>query len=213
MPKVVEPLWESKSDLDQVKLVAEKMGVGQYFDKSADDYLKEILHIGDPNADGNVNGLTWEQLTGGTAYHLNTPTLPYVPFDTKEFPTKSGKIEFYVEMLLPFDQALCDYKEQIEATVEQSARQEVPADLPLHPHALPHPLAVLRPGVDERGHQQRRGLPGDQPGRRQGARALRRRRGTRLQRPWRDEGQGQAHGGDQAGRGQLLPGRLGHDRT
>ena len=33
MPKVVEPLWESKSDLDQVKLVAEKMGVGQYFDK------------------------------------------------------------------------------------------------------------------------------------------------------------------------------------
>ena len=126
MPKVVEPLWESKSDLDQVKLVAEKMGVGQYFDKSADDYLKEILHIGDAKADGNVNGLTWEQLTGGTAYHLNTPTLPYVPFDTKEFPTKSGKIEFYVEMLLPFDQALCDYKPQIEATVDNPLAKKYP---------------------------------------------------------------------------------------
>jgi anaerobic dimethyl sulfoxide reductase subunit A len=114
MAKAVEPLWESKSDLDQVRLVAEKMGVGQYFDKTPDDYLKEILHIGDPDADGNVNGLTWDQLTSGS-YHLNTPTLPYVPFDTKEFPTKSGRIEFYVEMLIPHEQELCDYKEQVEA--------------------------------------------------------------------------------------------------
>jgi anaerobic selenocysteine-containing dehydrogenase len=125
MPKVVEPLWESKSDLDQVKLVAEKMGVGQYFDKTADEYLKEILHIGDPKADANVNGLTWEQLTSG-AYHLNTPTLPYVPFDTKEFPTKSGRIEFYVEMLVPFDQALCDYKPQIEATADNPLAKKYP---------------------------------------------------------------------------------------
>ena len=140
MPKVVEPLWESKSDLDQVRLVAEKMGVGQYFDKGADDYLKEILHIGDPNADGNVNGLTWEQLTGG-AYHLSTPTIPYVPFDTKEFPTKSGKIEFYVEMLVPFDQEVCDYKEQIEAN-------------PNNPLAKKYPLNFLSTHTRYRTHSQ-----------------------------------------------------------
>ena len=65
-------------DLDAITLVARKMGVGQYFDKSADEYLHEILHVGDPKADGNVAGLTWEQLTT-SAPHLNTSTLPYVP--------------------------------------------------------------------------------------------------------------------------------------
>jgi anaerobic dimethyl sulfoxide reductase subunit A len=115
MPKVIEPLWESKSDLDAITLVAKKMGVGKYFDRSADAYLQEILHIGDPKADANVNGLTWKQVTGG-APHLNTPTVPYVPFFDKTFPTKSGRIEFYVERLIPYEQQLPGYKEPVEAS-------------------------------------------------------------------------------------------------
>jgi anaerobic dimethyl sulfoxide reductase subunit A len=115
MPKVIEPLWESKSDLEAVSMVARKMGFGRYFTNTADRYLKEILHIGDPKADGNVNGLTWKQVTT-EAPHLNTPTVPYVPFFDKSFPTKSGRIEFYVESLVKYGQQLCGYKEPIEAT-------------------------------------------------------------------------------------------------
>jgi molybdopterin-containing oxidoreductase family molybdopterin binding subunit len=116
MPTVVKPLWESKSDLDGVSMVAQKMGVGQYFNKTPDEYLKEMLHIGDPaHADATVAGLKWGQLVSG-APHLNMPTVPYVPFFNKEFPTKSGKIEFYVEMLVPYGQEVCDYKEPIEAS-------------------------------------------------------------------------------------------------
>ncbi len=38
-------------------MVAQKMGVGQYFDKTPDEYLTEILHIGDPaGADSTVTG-------------------------------------------------------------------------------------------------------------------------------------------------------------
>ncbi len=104
MPTAVKPLWESKSDLDAVSLVAQKMGVGQYFDKTPDEYLTELLHIGDPaGADSTVTGLTWDQLKSG-APRMNMPTIPYVPFWNKEFPTKSGKIEFYVEMLVPYGQ-------------------------------------------------------------------------------------------------------------
>jgi anaerobic selenocysteine-containing dehydrogenase len=125
MAKAVEPLWESKSDLDALRMVAEKMGVGQYFDKSADDYIKEVLHLGDPDADANVNGLTWEQLTT-SAPHLNTPDLPYVPFSNKEFPTKTGRIEFYVEMMIPYDQVVCDYQEPIEATPSNPAFSKYP---------------------------------------------------------------------------------------
>ena len=145
MPKVIDPLWESKSDLDAITMVANKMGVGQYFDKSADEYLQEILHIGDPKADGNVNGLTWEQLTT-SAPHLNTPTVPYVPFFDKKFPTKSGRIEFYVEMLVAHDQQLPGYKPQIEAYKE-------------NPLAKKYPLTFLSTHTRFRTHSQYVNLP------------------------------------------------------
>ena len=146
MPTAVQPLWESKSDLDAVTMVAKKMGVGQYFDKTPDEYLTELLHIGDPaGADATVTGRTWEQLKGG-APHMNMPTVPYVPFFTKEFPTKSGKIEFYVEMLVPYGQEVCDYKEPIEASAS-------------NPLAKKYPLTFLSTHTKFRTHSQYCDLP------------------------------------------------------
>jgi anaerobic selenocysteine-containing dehydrogenase len=141
MPTTVKPLWESKSDLDAVSMVAQKMGVGQYFDKTPDVYLADLLHIGDPaNADSTVVGLTWDQLKGGSP-RLNMPTVPYAPFFNKEFPTKSGKIEFYVEMLVPYGQEVCAYKEPIEAS-------------PDNPLAKKYPLTFLSTHTKFRTHSQ-----------------------------------------------------------
>ncbi|HVM56976.1 MAG TPA: molybdopterin-dependent oxidoreductase, partial [Gaiellaceae bacterium] len=149
MPKMIDPLWESKSDLDAITLVAQKMGYGNYFDRSADEYLKEILHIGDPNADGNVKGLTWEQLTT-SAPHLNTPTLPYVPFSDKKFPTKSGRIEFYVELLIPYDQQLPGYKEPIEASKANPLIKKYPLTfLSTHTRFRTHSQYVNLPWLNE----------------------------------------------------------------
>jgi molybdopterin-containing oxidoreductase family molybdopterin binding subunit len=145
MPKVVDPLWEAKSDLDAFTMVAQKMGFGQYFDETPEEYLQEILHIGDPNADANVNGLTWEQLTQG-APHLNTPTIPYVPFFTKEFPTKSGRIEFYVERLIPYNQEVADHQEPIEAS-------------PTNALFAKYPLVFLSTHTKFRTHSQYCNLP------------------------------------------------------
>jgi anaerobic dimethyl sulfoxide reductase subunit A len=145
MPKVIEPLWESKSDLDAISLVAAKMGYGKYFTDTPDKYLKEILHIGDPKADSNVVGLKWDQVTGG-APHLNTPTVPYVAFFDKSFPTKSGRIEFYVERLIPYDQQLPGYKEPLEAT-------------PTNPLYKKYPLTFLSTHTRFRTHSQYVNLP------------------------------------------------------
>ncbi|WP_088189662.1 molybdopterin-dependent oxidoreductase [Desulfosporosinus sp. FKA] len=144
MPKIVNPLWESKSDLDAFTMVAKKMGVGQYFSKQPDDYIKDILHIGDPNAADPVKGLDWKQLTQG-AHRVNVPA-PYVPFADKKFPTKSGKIEFYVELLLPYDQEICDYKEPVEAS-------------PNNPLYQKYPLVFLSTHTRFRTHSQYSDLP------------------------------------------------------
>ena len=149
MPKVIEPLWESKSDLEAISLVAAKMGVGKYFKQSADEYLKEILHIGDPEADANVNGLTWDQLTT-SAPHLNTPTVPYVPFFDKTFPTKSGRIEFYVERLVPYDQQLPGFKEPVEASPTNALYAKYPLTfLSTHTRFRTHSQYVNLPWLKE----------------------------------------------------------------
>ncbi len=145
MPKVVEPLWESKSDLDQFAMVARKMGYGKYFDQSPDEYIRLILRIGRKDADPSVAGLTFDQLKNG-APHLNTATVPYVPFFNKQFPTKSGRIEFYVEMLVPYDQELCGYKEPVEAT-------------PSNPLFKKYPLVFLSTHTRFRTHSQYTHLP------------------------------------------------------
>lgn len=145
MPKIIEPLWESKSDLDAISMVATKMGHGKYFTKTADEYLQDILHIGDPKADDNVKGLKWKQVTEG-APHLNTPTVPYVAFHDKSFPTKSGRIEFYVERMIPFDQQLPGFKEPIEAT-------------PTNPLYKKYPLTFLSTHTRFRTHSQYVNLP------------------------------------------------------
>ena len=145
MPKVVDPLWESKSDLDQFAMVANKMGVGQYFNQTPDDYIRFILRIGQKDADPTVQGLTFDQVKRG-APHLNTQTIPYVPFYDKQFPTKSGKIEFYVELLVPYHQEICDYQEPVEAT-------------PSNPLYKKYPLIFLSTHTRFRTHSQYTNLP------------------------------------------------------
>ena len=146
MPKIIDPLFESKSDLDAIN------------DDRREDGLRRVLHQ-DPrgvpeedacrsarrDADPSVQGLTWERLTT-EAVRLNTDPMPYVPFFNQQYPTKSGKIEFYVEMLLPYDQELCDHKEPIEAS-------------PTNPLYEKYPLVFLSTHTKFRTHSQFVNLP------------------------------------------------------
>ncbi len=149
MPKIIDPLFESKPDLEAIRLVAEKMGVGQYFDQPAEEYLKQILNIGKADADPTVVGLTWEQLTTDCV-RINTDPMPYVPFYNKQFPTKSGKIEFYVEMLVPYGQELCDHQEPIEASPTNVLYKKYPlVFLSTHTRFRTHSQFVQLPWLKE----------------------------------------------------------------
>jgi len=149
MPKIIDPLFESKSDLDAFTLVAQKMGLGQYFDQTPDVYLKQMMHVGEPDADPTVAGLTWDQLTQGS-FHLNTDPIPYVPFYSKEFPTPSGKIEFYVEMLIPFNQQLAEHMEPIEASPTNALYAKYPlVFLSTHTRFRTHSQYVNLPWLKE----------------------------------------------------------------
>ena len=146
MPKIIDPLFESKSDLDAISMVAEKMGVGQYFNETPEDYLKQMHEDRPTRRRPDGEGADLGTAHDRHAVHLNTDPMPYVPFFNQQYPTKSGKIEFYVEMLVPFDQELCDHKEPMEAS-------------PTNPLFQKYPLVFLSTHTRFRTHSQYVNLP------------------------------------------------------
>lgn len=97
--KIIDPLYESKSDFDIVKELAEKMGFGADFDFTGSDYLEEYF---DSDA-CNAIGLTYENIKEKKAVRA-LPGSPEHPFIHGEdgIPTKTGRVQFYIE---PSDRA------------------------------------------------------------------------------------------------------------
>lgn len=92
--KVIEPLYESKSDFDIVKELAEKMGYGEQFDFTPADYLTELFD----NEACNALGLTYENLVEKKAVRA-LPGSEEKPFIHGEdgIPTTTGRVQFYLE--------------------------------------------------------------------------------------------------------------------
>jgi molybdopterin-containing oxidoreductase family molybdopterin binding subunit len=122
----VAPEGESKSEFDMFAGLAERMGVGEYFRRTPEEYLEEALAGQDPF----LEGVTLERLRREGAVLLNRPAEPYVAFRDRRFPTPSGKIELYKEELVPHGAELPAYREPIEAS-------------PFNPIARRFPLTLL----------------------------------------------------------------------
>jgi len=132
--KVIEPLYESKSDFQIAAELGRRMGFGQYFDKTEEQYIEEILASGHPA----MEGITLERLKEGP--------VSADPVDrSKQFRTPTGRIEFYVERLRQFGQELPIYIEPVE-----SARTE---------KAKTYPLCLLSTHSRHRTHSSLANIP------------------------------------------------------
>ncbi len=109
--KVIEPLYESKSDFQIAAELGRRMGFAEYFDKTEEQYLEELLASDHPS----MEGITLERLKEGPVKAKTVEKL-------QELKTQTGKIEFYVERLIPFGQALPIYMEPIESARSEKAK-------------------------------------------------------------------------------------------
>ena len=92
--KALEAPFEAKSDFEIFKLLAEEMGYGQYFDKTAKEYADGIIvelakNLG---ADGDEAVKTFQETGAVRLFRY-----PHVSFADKRFLTPSGRLEFYAE--------------------------------------------------------------------------------------------------------------------
>jgi anaerobic selenocysteine-containing dehydrogenase len=89
----IEPLGESKPNTEVFRLLAARMGFDEPAFKDTDDELvRQALH--------GVNGITLDQLRAQGWMSLNVGD---APFAEGNFPTPSGKCEFYSERLRDLD--------------------------------------------------------------------------------------------------------------
>ncbi|MFC1943963.1 molybdopterin-dependent oxidoreductase [Chloroflexota bacterium] len=112
-PKVIEPLYECRSDLDILSGLAQKMGFGELFQSSEDEIIKMLLASEHPS----MEGITLERLREGPC--------PLTPYSFPTFATPSGRLEFYSENeeLRKLGEALPVYKEPIESNRNPLARK------------------------------------------------------------------------------------------
>jgi molybdopterin-containing oxidoreductase family molybdopterin binding subunit len=108
-PKVIEPLYESKSDREIVNELGLRMGLGEDFVLTAEEYVERVLTSGHPS----MEGVTLEKLREGP--------VEAAPYNVTGFRTPSGRIEFYSEQMREFGQELPVYLEPIESTRQPQA--------------------------------------------------------------------------------------------
>ena len=113
-PKVIEPLHESRPDVEIVNELADRMGQGEHFGMTAEQYIEMLVTSRHPS----MQGVTLDRLKEGPV------ELP--DFDVPAFATASGRFEFYSERMVEFGQELPVYIEPIE-----SARQPLGRKYPL----------------------------------------------------------------------------------
>jgi len=132
--KAVEPEGEAKSDFDIFRLIAESNGLGAYFSKSPEEYLDDML-----KASPEMGIDSYAQLAVKKVVSPYAETTPHICMEDLQFPTPSGRIEFYCEDLRDFGVELPYYKQPVEAS-------------PANPLFANYPLVLLSPHSKTRIH-------------------------------------------------------------
>jgi anaerobic dimethyl sulfoxide reductase subunit A len=111
LEKAIEPLHESRTALEMWSALAKRVGLGESFRYTPQDYMRMLLASGHPSLDG----ITFERLEKEKIVRGNLPSPPEIPFARGIFPTPSGRIEFYNESLAEFGEELPFHRETLES--------------------------------------------------------------------------------------------------
>ena len=141
--KVIEPLYESKSDVSILTELARRMGLEEYYDRSEEEFVDLILASGHPS----VKGITVQRLKEGAAQVNPTPRAAAAA--EARFRTPSGKMEFYVERLREFGEALPVYKEPLESERSHLARKYPLVFVQVHSRFRTHSMFTNAPWLLE----------------------------------------------------------------
>lgn len=128
--KVIDPLFEAKTDLWFTRELAKRLGRDEGLPKTARERVDAILET---SADSWIakSGLTVEKLAEHQCIWPAVEDLEPVRREVVDyaFATLSGNIDLYYEELLPYNQALPTWEQPQEAYKDNPAREQHPFQL------------------------------------------------------------------------------------
>jgi len=144
LKKVIEPLYETKSQLQIATELADRLGISDYCTMTEDELLRNaIMAEGSPVTD-------WETFKKKAIYRVGLAE-PYVAFkeqiedpENNPFPTPSGKIEIYSQELADMNNPL------LPPIPKWFSPQEGPDD----PLVVKYPLQLITSRFMRRSHTQ-----------------------------------------------------------
>ena len=116
----IEPVGEAKDPTFVYSELAKRLGLGEYFDKTAEEWIEVRLKSQWPMIAGIQPPLTYERLKKEKVIRCATPPVNWDPFMGMQFDTPSKRLEFYAERLVPVNDALAQYIEPLEAPTPMS---------------------------------------------------------------------------------------------
>ncbi|MFH1140803.1 MAG: molybdopterin-dependent oxidoreductase [Chloroflexota bacterium] len=141
--KVIEPLYESKSDISILTELAKRFGFEEFFNKSEEEFVALLLASRHPS----VEGITVPRLKEGPAEMSLVPRAATA--SEVKFHTPSGKMEFYVERLRQLGEELPVHKEPLESARTPLARKYPLVFVQVHSRFRTHSMFANNPWIRE----------------------------------------------------------------
>ena len=120
-PRIIDSPGECRSDLWIASGLAERLGCGQYFTSTAENYLSGIFAT-----EKMLQGLSFEELRETGLLQKNMSDADLTVHRDYKFDTPTGRVEFYVERLLPYAHALPEYEPPAEADPDGKLIEKYP---------------------------------------------------------------------------------------
>lgn len=102
----VSPVPESKSDVEIMSLLAKRVGLERYWNKTDEEWVREFTDSQHPS----FEGFDFDKAINEGLWTLKGAEFdPKIPFADLRFSTPTGKFEFYTEKLVEFGQSVPTY--------------------------------------------------------------------------------------------------------
>lgn len=119
----IEPIGEAKDPTFVYSELAKRVGLGEFFDKTAEEWIDIRLQTQYPLIAGIQPPLTFERLKKEKLVRAATPPVSWDPFLGMDFATPSKRLEFYSERLVPVNAQMAAYREPLEVPTPASLKE------------------------------------------------------------------------------------------
>ena len=143
----IEPMGESKSDVEIMTLLAKKTGVAEYWDKTDEEWTREFVGTDHPAwADFDWDRDVVEQGIYGRSDADYSPGIVYA--NGNGYKTATKKFEFYTESMVDFDDEVPTWKPPVEDPREGELSKKYPlVYIQYHDRLNVHTQHILNPAL------------------------------------------------------------------